>query len=67
MSKATGTTEYALQESKKASCCGGAHAEDQKAQPAQKKLAIPTGDHKREHAHHSDGGSCCCGSGKASK
>ena len=67
MSKTKITNEDASPESKKHGCCGGSLAEDQKAQPARKKEASPTGNAPHEHAHQSDGGSGCCGGGKASK
>jgi hypothetical protein len=67
MSKTTITQEHASHEPKKHGCCGGSHAKDQKAQSAAQEQANPQGASKREHSHHSDGSSCCCGSDKASK
>ncbi len=67
MSKTKVTNEQASHEPKKHGCCGGAHAEDQKAKTTQKEKAIPSGDRKHEDAHQSGGGSGCCGGAKASK
>lgn len=67
MSKSAHTHEHPAPESKTQGCCGGSHAKDEKAQPAAQQKANPAAGSKREHSHHSDGGSCCCGSDKASK
>ena len=67
MSKTKVTSEQASHEPKNHGCCGGGHVKDQRAQAAQKEHAIPPSDDKHQHAHHSDGGSGCCGNGKASK
>ena len=67
MTKPTETHEHPSREPKKHGCCGESHAKDEKAQPASQQKTNPTASPKREHSHHSDGSSCCCGSDKASK
>lgn len=67
MSKTEVTSEQASHVLKEHSCCCGGHVKDRQAQPAQKEHAIPPRDDKHQHAHHSDGGSSCCGAGTAKK
>ncbi len=67
MSKTTHTHEHPSPEPKKHGCCGESHAKDEKAQPATHQKASPAGSSEREHSHHSDGDSGCCGGEKASK
>jgi hypothetical protein len=67
MSKTTVMHEHTSHEPKASGCgCGGAHAAHQTTQSVEKGNAIPSGDRKREE-HQSDGGSGCCGGGKANK
>jgi hypothetical protein len=64
MAKTTHTHEHTSQEPKKHGCCGESHAKDEKAKSAPQEQARTPKDAKREHAHHADSSSCCCGSGK---
>jgi hypothetical protein len=64
MRKIEDTDENASHKLQKWGGCGCGHAKDQQAQPARKEEVHKD---KHGHAHHSDGGSGCCGGGKASK
>ena len=67
MSKTTHTHEHPAPEPKKHGCCGEEHAKDEKVQPAAQAQDSPHEASKHDHSHHSGGGSCGCGGGKASK
>ncbi len=67
MTRTSDTHEHPTSEPKKSGCCGESHTQHEKAQPVSPEQAAKRTDTKREHPHHADDGSCCCGSGKASK
>lgn len=64
MTKIKVTNESESHKSHKRGCCGSGPAKDQRAKPAPNEQVHVD---KHEHGHHSDGGSGCCGGGKANK